>query len=828
MNNVYQRPLFMQQGGSPRPSLPSPQGMMRQVAAPQSMMRPPAPPVQQAPPMPQAPPMARPAPRPAGPPGGGAPDMAGISSMVSDKAKAAIDQAQGPEEIINAFRGNQRPLQARYQELAQYVGPQDATATPVSVLTMIQPSLMMTAEGAAQSGIGELMAGIASDVPMEQAPGVPSPMGQGVGELMMSRQAPQPAGLAQGGYVKKFNAGGSSLKDYYNEDLSTFQEIMAPSDEDRAASKRNLFFDIAQRGLAMAGGAGGDGNVASQLANVFQTLPGTYAEQQAELRKGETAARNAALQSASGRVNADRASALKKAEIDYEAGLTSKEAYQQFIFDMTENASETGATVTATALEVETDATAALAEVQAEIAAAKLVADAEGVEFEPMVAIDIDTGEIIPDSPVFNGKASDGVSSMNNFQAGRQDITFVKAPDYKDLNPVSTTAPSLKMLSVNGQTITYNIKVPAEEAAYRAALQNEATPLTMDAASPGTVETGAAGSVNLRGISDLAGILAGDPGSNTLDQGQIINLGTLITNELQPRVVSEVNRTTGQLESRTITPTLNPFTRATIQTAIEDGRLPPNFLTPLEGATGSSGAGTVPLSPPGAATPDAANTGNFVGGVELDSDLLTVAENSRQGFATAPFSTVIGSQEAMKSALGTSASILLGFIAGNPPIDGVISFTSGSQEEKDLTASMRALGVEIMTTLMSSRSGRGAKDEREEYRTLIPLPNQFTSTPGKVVSQYKSLMELIARDAEEDANFLRNVTGQARSVAEMQEAQRSLGANNKMFMDLKAVIKGLQSEVPVPSATRTNDINAAFEKFSSSPADLVPSANGGF
>jgi hypothetical protein len=302
--------------------VPTPPAAMRPATAPSGAM----------------PPM-RPASAPMGAPGAPprppAQDVAGIASMVSQKGKMDLDQAQGPEQIINAFRGNQKPLEARYQELAQYVGPQDATATPLSVLTMVQPSLMMTAKGASESGIGELMANVAGGVNMESAPGQPNRMGQGLGNLMMSRQAPQPAGMAQGGVVGKFAEGGNPLVEYYKQDLPAFQEILAPSQGDKDAAKRQLFFDIAQRGLAMAGGAGGTGNVASQLANVFQTLPGTYAAQQAELRKGERAAQQAALQSAAGRVGSDREQAAKLAELKLEAQLKSDEMRTKFIYDLT-------------------------------------------------------------------------------------------------------------------------------------------------------------------------------------------------------------------------------------------------------------------------------------------------------------------------------------------------------------------------------------------------------------------------------------------------------------------------------------------------------------
>lgn len=397
--NLYKRPLFMQQGGMARVPVPTPPAAMRPAAAPQGAMPPMRPARAPMGPMglPRAP-AAAPAARPTD-------QAAGIASMVSDKAKADLAQAQGPEQIINAFRGNQKPLEARYEELAQYVGPQDATATPISVLTMVQPSLMMTAKGASESGIGELMAGIAGRVPMESAPGAPNRMGQGLGNIMMSRQAPQPAGMAQGGVVGKFAEGGSSLKDYYDEDLATFQEIMAPTQADRDASKRQLFFDIAQRGLAMAGGAGGSGNVASQLANVFQTLPGTYAAQQAELRKGEQGARNAALQSAAGRVGADREQeakiAAKRAEMEEEYRLKGLEMNQKFIYDMT-------------------------------VEEAK--ARNNGLQFEGVIAVDF-KGNPISDGGIFNMRDPKDVLRMRAFQGGRQDITFAKLPDLSDLVP---------------------------------------------------------------------------------------------------------------------------------------------------------------------------------------------------------------------------------------------------------------------------------------------------------------------------------------------------------------------------------------------------------
>jgi len=169
--NLYKRPMFMQQGGAATPRLPTPTANMPMARAPSGAM----------PPMrPSNAPMA-PAPRiPAAPSRPKAPDSQGIASMVADKAKADLATAQGPEELINAFRGNQKPIAARYQELAEYVGPNDAQSTPTSVLTMVQPTIMMTEKGAADSGIGQLMAGM----PQANAP-MQGNMGAGI-----MRQAP--------------------------------------------------------------------------------------------------------------------------------------------------------------------------------------------------------------------------------------------------------------------------------------------------------------------------------------------------------------------------------------------------------------------------------------------------------------------------------------------------------------------------------------------------------------------------------------------------------------------------------------------------------------
>jgi len=171
--NVYKRPMFLQGGGTPLPMAAAP------VAAP-----------------PMAP-----------PPGAGGAGAAipqdlqaalagaeqegnaigrGIGEKYVTDMSDNLDSAQDFEEVINAIRGNELPLSARYDELGEIVGEEDASETPESVLALVQPAIMMTEEGAMDSGIGNLMQELAGGVQMEGG------MEEGVGALMAAGQPEAP------------------------------------------------------------------------------------------------------------------------------------------------------------------------------------------------------------------------------------------------------------------------------------------------------------------------------------------------------------------------------------------------------------------------------------------------------------------------------------------------------------------------------------------------------------------------------------------------------------------------------------------------------------
>ena len=250
MNNIYQRPLFRQAGGpttapSPMPAAQAVSGdMAAQLQATEQMA---------------------------------SQEMEAAGAQYVDNMISGLDNAEDTEEVINAIRGNQKPIEDRYQELAGIVGLQDAQATPESVLALVQPTMMMTEQGAMDTGIGELVQNLTGDIAMETDTGEPTPMGQGIGELMMGAAEPVQQ-YANGGIVQKFQLGGApqllnspfaqavqglnpmtdyspaQLKTEYEARLPLYEQLLGDTANRQKQAQSKLSFDIAKAGLALASG----------------------------------------------------------------------------------------------------------------------------------------------------------------------------------------------------------------------------------------------------------------------------------------------------------------------------------------------------------------------------------------------------------------------------------------------------------------------------------------------------------------------------------------------------------------------------------------------
>jgi len=329
--SVYNRPLFRQMGG---PAQPMPQDM----ALPAQQLPPEAAMLQQVEQVSAA-------------------QGQELGKAYAEQMMQGIDAAQSTEELINAFRGNEMPLEARRDELADYVGQGDADQTPESVLAMVQPVIMMTEEGAMNSGIGNLMQQLTGDIDMMTEAGQPTDMGQGVGSLMMAGapEAPAPQNFRQGGEVKYLSNGtpkegnsaapsgslkplltdpsqqyflsglrmlsqgvstlpeAKSVRQYYDEISPLYKEVLGDAEETKQYNQAQTFFDIAKAGLAFASGRDPETGqlvtnqpLGAQLATAAKDLPSSIQARAAQQREFDLAVNQAALSGAVERAGEDR------------------------------------------------------------------------------------------------------------------------------------------------------------------------------------------------------------------------------------------------------------------------------------------------------------------------------------------------------------------------------------------------------------------------------------------------------------------------------------------------------------------------------------------
>ena len=293
---VLQRPLFRQAGG---PAQPMPQDMMPAAPAPMEN---------------QVPEEQQYLMEVEG-------EMEAAGRDYINQMMGGIDAADDVVGMINALRGNEAPLESRYAELAQYVGEADAQKTPESVLAMVQPTIMMTEEGAIDSGIGSMMQEIA-DASMENE------MGQGVGQLMMMGAGnTPPANFSQGGPVHLQTGGDPSLEQMYQQRLKMRQDILGGTDQqaelDRARdlSQSQFFFDLANAALAAGAPTAQPMSAAERImgglqqSNVFGNL-GESARQVEALKRAQSAEEKqmalSALTSAEGAFETAQERALKE------------------------------------------------------------------------------------------------------------------------------------------------------------------------------------------------------------------------------------------------------------------------------------------------------------------------------------------------------------------------------------------------------------------------------------------------------------------------------------------------------------------------------------
>ena len=155
----------------------------------------------------------------------GSMDPAVLEQMLGSAQQSIsnLDEAEDFETVINSIRGDEAPLEARYEELADIVGPEDAGETPESVLALLQPVIMMNA---LDEGIGGLaQQEMTQPVEGDMAGGIMSTVAEPPPEEMppMGMEGPPPVNFNKGGLVRRgdnqpvqyFNAGGTPVTRFF-------------------------------------------------------------------------------------------------------------------------------------------------------------------------------------------------------------------------------------------------------------------------------------------------------------------------------------------------------------------------------------------------------------------------------------------------------------------------------------------------------------------------------------------------------------------------------------------------------------------------------------
>jgi hypothetical protein len=253
-------------------------------------------------------------------------DPAAVEAMLMDVSGKMqnLDNAQNYEEVINGIREADAPLSVRYAELASIVGKEDADKTPESVLTLVQPVVMMAG---VDQGIGSLASEeMTAPVTGDMAGGIMSTVNMGAEEV-------PPVNFNQGGAVQYFapqNANrvampGGRLGEIYQQQRDVYRTIMGAGEQEKALEEQRnmtqaqMLFDIAQGALGFAGGAGKPkGSPAEQLAAAFTPVLGNIGARAGELQKYKQAQSKearamdiAALQQAGSLYAAEEAAATK-------------------------------------------------------------------------------------------------------------------------------------------------------------------------------------------------------------------------------------------------------------------------------------------------------------------------------------------------------------------------------------------------------------------------------------------------------------------------------------------------------------------------------------
>jgi len=281
-----------------------------------------------------------------------------MSEEEDDSPSGAPDRTpRSPEILMNTMRGDMRSVDARVEELADMVGYNAASSTPLEVLALLQPVLKQQGIAALPTSSAMPPSPAMAPPPSTSVPPVPT---QGGGIATLPQGPPpmdMPMQMADGGVVQNFAEGDEvnaenvtpastgtfspEMRDYLNQRLLKLQEsadtvpselapgyLMQRTQElapqyrtligaDPSASKGQMLFDVAQAALNYAGNVNAQGqqmrgSQAARLAGAFSGLPAAIGARAADAQKQNQNIRLAAMQGAQSEIEAARAAGTSR------------------------------------------------------------------------------------------------------------------------------------------------------------------------------------------------------------------------------------------------------------------------------------------------------------------------------------------------------------------------------------------------------------------------------------------------------------------------------------------------------------------------------------
>ena len=750
--SIYQRPLFMQAGGAV-------------MQPPQAM--PMGPEMGGMPPM--QPDM-----------GGLPPELAQQAAVVEQEAAGRVqelggqyiddtlmnlDAAETPEDVINAIRGNQMPIAARYQELAQLVGEQDASATPESVLALVQPTILMTEQGAMDSGVGALMQGLVGEVDMAFPDGSPTDMGQGLGGLMMAGAPAEPtmepmmgvgqppvANFSQGGMVQRFQAGGeaSRLEALYSEMLPAYQSILGDGEDQRRMTQAQILFDIADRAGAFAAGIDPrtgqrvQGSPAAQLAAAASGLGGQIGERLGAQDQQDRQLRAAALQAAQGEFSAERADQRAAARA---AAAGTRDRALGNLYDIV----DAEGNVVQQAIPIAT---------QSEYAA--LMENVPGGRIRPST---------VTASPTFNAQTLYGLGgeiiTVNvGTPEGVAQAGALIEQGFTDQRPDGYKAETL--FSPEGDPVTLNV---GNAAGSRRAEELLEQGFTAQAPATGPSK----GTVNVQ-LPDgsVQSLREDDPRlDDIIEQGGVV-----------------VSRTAAQRDALTVQPDLmsryaqgstSPEETARIQAEIAEltadvwnsrtGQFESPTITPLirqaEEARRERGDSTVVSVP----TPAAATTA--VSATEDEEPVSTVEEGLERltQFGPQGFGTGVAARNFFNK--------LFGLVDANAPFP----------DQQEGVSIINTLNQTATLAFRDMTAGRPAQDAVNQFNEISPSPATIGTSPDQAAAQIRALLDLWNSEMAQSVSALNSGI---LSASDRAKVEAGLTASRAMIENYNALLQGLE------------------------------------